>query len=58
MLEGSEEERWYAPYRPGVCLLATGALHEGRDQLWLAWRTRAQRAEPLAAPAEHYPVAG
>jgi hypothetical protein len=53
-LGGFEEERWYASYRLGACLIAAGEEDNGCRQLWEAWQERPQRAEPLAALAEHY----
>lgn len=53
-LGGFEEERWYASYRLGACLLSAGLVDEGRAQLWESWAGRPGRAEPLVDLAEHY----
>lgn len=57
-LGGWEEERWYASYRLGACLLAAGEEKNGCRRLWGAWRERKARAEPLVALAEHYRLGG
>lgn len=53
-LPGWEEETWYATWRLGTCLLATGQADEGCGVLWRAWGARPWRAEPLWTLAEHY----
>jgi tetratricopeptide (TPR) repeat protein len=53
-LHGWEEEAWYATWRLGVCLLASGRADEGCGVLWRAWGSRPWRAEPLWTLAEHY----
>lgn len=55
---GWEEETWYALWRLGVCVLATGALDEGCGILWRAWNRRPWRAEPLWTLAEHHRLQG
>jgi glycosyltransferase involved in cell wall biosynthesis len=57
-LGGWEEERWYAQWRLGVCLLRSGAADEGVGVLLGAWDRRPERAEPLWALAEHYRLEG
>jgi tetratricopeptide (TPR) repeat protein len=57
-LGGFEEERWYASFRLGTCLLAAGLVDEGRAHLWQSWATRPWRAERLAELAEHYRAGG
>ena len=54
---GWEEETWYARWRLGVCLLASGRTDEGCGVLWTAWGSRPWRAEPLWSLAEHYRIA-
>ena len=56
-LGGWDEERFYASYRLGSCLLRAGALDEGCGALWRAWGERPWRAEPLVQLAEHYRLA-
>ena len=51
-LGGWDEERWFASYRLGVCLIGAGSATDGRDWLQKAWQGRPYRAEPLAALAE------
>jgi glycosyltransferase involved in cell wall biosynthesis len=51
---GWDEETWYAQWRLGCCLLATGWVDEGCGMLWRAWDSRPLRAEPLCTLAEHY----
>ncbi|HVX22464.1 MAG TPA: glycosyltransferase [Acidimicrobiales bacterium] len=53
-LAGWDEETWYARWRLGVCLLASGRTDEGCGVLWSAWGSRPWRAEPLWSLAEHY----
>jgi glycosyltransferase involved in cell wall biosynthesis len=53
-LDGWDEERWFARYSMGVCLLANEAHDYGCGVLWSAWGERKHRAEPLAKLAEHY----
>jgi len=53
-LGGWEEERWYAGWRLGQCLLAIGKTDEGCGALMRAWGARPWRAEPLWSLAEHY----
>lgn len=53
-LGGWAEETWYARWRLGRCLLATGALHEACGLLWSTWADRPWRPEPLWSLAEHY----
>jgi len=53
-MRGWEEETWYAQWRLGCCLLATGWVDEGCGMLWRAWDARPQRAEPLYTLAEYY----
>jgi glycosyltransferase involved in cell wall biosynthesis len=56
-LGGWAEETWYARWRLGCCLLATGRAEEGCGVLWSAWSDRPWRAEPLCSLAEHYRLA-
>jgi tetratricopeptide (TPR) repeat protein len=51
---GWDEERWYASYRQGVCLLELGASEAGAALLLAAFEERPGRAEPLHALARHY----
>lgn len=51
---GWEEETWYALWRLGVCVLASGSVDEATGLLWRAWGRRPWRAEPLWTLAEHY----
>jgi hypothetical protein len=53
-MPGWEEETWYAQWRLGRCLVASGQVEEGCGVLWQSWGTRPWRAEPLWALAEHY----
>ena len=53
-LGGWEEESWYAAWRLGRCLLATGEADEGCGLLWSTWADRPWRPEPLWSLAEHY----
>jgi hypothetical protein len=53
-LDGWAEETWYARWRLGRCLLATGEAHEACGILWSTWAERPWRAEPLWSLAEHY----
>jgi predicted GH43/DUF377 family glycosyl hydrolase len=51
---GWAEERWYARYREGLCLLQLGEHERGVGTLLAAFGERAARAEPLHALARHY----
>jgi hypothetical protein len=53
-LGGWEEETWYARWRLGRCLLATGHRDEAGGLLWSTWAERPWRPEPLWTLAEHY----
>jgi hypothetical protein len=53
-LNGWDEETWYAMWRLGQCLLASGKVDEGCGVLMRAWGTRPWRAEPLWGLAEHF----
>lgn len=53
-LAGWEEEGWYARWRLGCCLLATGLYDEAQGVLMQVWGQRPWRAEPLWSLAEHY----
>lgn len=57
-LAGWDEEAWYATFRIGACLLRTGHVERGRNELWSAWAHRRHRAEPLATLAEHFRLCG
>jgi glycosyltransferase involved in cell wall biosynthesis len=53
-MKGWDEEVWYARYRIGTCLLASGADTNGTMELNKAWQERPWRAEPLVALSEHH----
>jgi tetratricopeptide (TPR) repeat protein len=53
-LGGWEEERWYARWRLGACLLTTDRSAEAAGVLLDAWAERPWRVEPLWTLAEHY----
>jgi len=53
-MRGWDEETWFARYRMGVCLLASGAEAAGAKELNKAWRYRPWRAEPLVVLSEHH----
>jgi glycosyltransferase involved in cell wall biosynthesis len=53
MMGGWDEERWYALWRLGACLLAIGRVDEGCGVLWRSWAERPWRAEPLHVLATH-----
>jgi glycosyltransferase involved in cell wall biosynthesis len=53
-LGGWIEETWYATWRLGACLVASGKTDEGCGVLWRAWSERSWRVEPLWTLAEHY----
>ncbi|HEY0991595.1 MAG TPA: glycosyltransferase family 2 protein [Kofleriaceae bacterium] len=55
---GWAEERWYARYRWGLCLLRLGQGERGCGVLIEAFDERPTRAEPLWALAQHYRVHG
>jgi tetratricopeptide (TPR) repeat protein len=55
---GFEEERWFAAYRHGQCLLRLDRKAEGAVALLEAWGERPHRAEPLVELARHYREAG
>jgi hypothetical protein len=55
---GWDEETWYAQWRLGRCLLASGQSDEGCGVLWRSWGSRPWRAEPLWTLAEHYRQTG
>ncbi|HTV17373.1 MAG TPA: hypothetical protein VMG12_01840 [Polyangiaceae bacterium] len=54
MLGGWAEERWYALYRQGLCLLRLGDGARGPGLLLEAFDERPTRAEPLCALARYY----
>jgi tetratricopeptide (TPR) repeat protein len=51
---GWDEERWYARYREGLCLLHMGEPERAAGVLLEAFQERPSRAEPLHALARHY----
>lgn len=55
-LGGWEEERWYAQWRHGACLLAMDRTDEACGVLWRSFGERPWRAEPLSTLAAHYRV--
>lgn len=55
---GWSEERWFARYRWGQCLLRLGQGERGAGVLLEAFDERPTRAEPLWALAQHYRMHG
>ena len=53
-LDDWDEERFYARWRLGVCLLDIGKTEEACGVLFDAWGERPWRAEPLWTLATHY----
>jgi glycosyltransferase involved in cell wall biosynthesis len=53
-LAGWDEERWYAGWRLGTCLLRLGRHDEASGVLLNAWNERPWRVEPLYSLATHY----
>jgi glycosyltransferase involved in cell wall biosynthesis len=53
-LGGWDEERWFARYRQGLCMLRLGDGHRAAGILLEAFDERPTRAEPLWALACHY----
>lgn len=53
-LVGWDEERWYARWRLGTCLLRLGKHEEAAGVLLSAWNERPWRVEPLYSLATHY----
>jgi len=51
---GWDEERWYARYREGLCLIHLGDSERAAGVLLEAFQDRPTRAEPLHALARHY----
>ncbi|MDQ8012288.1 MAG: glycosyltransferase family 2 protein [Flavobacterium nitrogenifigens] len=53
-MSGWEEERWYAKYKWGLCLLKLSSEKEAEDVLLEAFQERPWRAEPIFQLADYY----
>ncbi|WP_289662696.1 glycosyltransferase [Flavobacterium panacagri] len=53
-MNGWEEERWYAKYKWGLCLLKLSSIKDAEDVLLEAFQERPWRAEPVFQLAEYY----
>ncbi|KAF2335386.1 tetratricopeptide repeat-containing glycosyltransferase [Flavobacterium ginsenosidimutans] len=51
---GWDEERWYAKYKWGLCLLRLSSIQDAEKILLEAFQQRLWRAEPIFALAQYY----
>lgn len=51
---GWDEERWYAKYKWGLCLLKLSSIKDAEEILIEAFQERPWRAEPIFALAQYY----